>query len=68
MFKLIDDKTGEERKVGDTVTTFKGEEVTITDIRPATGGSTGRVYCKVPGQPWSREWFPSVIGCRFVEV
>lgn len=56
-------------EVGDLVTSFRGEEWTVTGWRePQHAGSTGRVYVKpFEGDGLSsREFFPSVFDLKFV--
>lgn len=79
MSRLIDEATGNEISPGDRVTTFRGEEYTLSMIsRPAEGNSTGRVIITRPCEHseadhkelwWCRgadapEVFPFVINAR----
>lgn len=74
---LVDEKTGAPIAIGDVVKTFRGEKVRVTGFKaPTHSGSTGRVYVQplelkegfigLPG--FNREYFPSVIGAKIVEV
>lgn len=50
---LVNEKTGAVIKIGDTVTTFRGEKATLINwTAPSHEGSTGRVYIKMdePGK------------------
>lgn len=58
-YKVID-KEGNEIKIGDKVTTFRGETGTLTNYDP------GRVYVKLPSWEYENEWFPGVINCEIV--
>ncbi len=63
---LIDSATGKRLKVGDTVTTFRGEKLVLTDMTPPhKRGSTGRVYVKKAGAARGREYFPGVINAEW---
>lgn len=74
---LVDEKTGAPIAIGDVVETFRGEKVRVTGFKaPTHSGSTGRVYVQplelkegfvgLPG--FNREYFPSVISAKIVEV
>ena len=63
--KLIHTATNNEVKEGDSVTTFRGEIGTLTTLRP-NEGANGKVYVSFPNECWSREFYPTVIGCEFV--
>lgn len=66
---LIDSATGKTLKVGDTVTTFRGEKVILAGMTPPhKRGSTGRVYVKWPGDTYGMEYFPNVIGAEWKAV
>lgn len=63
--KLINTETGLEVKVGDEVTTFRGEKFILDSIvEPHKPSSTGKVY--VTGDDFRRGFYPSVIGCKIV--
>src|ERR1700751_1606864 len=65
--KLIDIKTNNEIKAGDTVTTFRGEKGKLISIEaPRHSGSTGRVYVQL-GSRYA-EFFPTVINAKIVEA
>lgn len=76
--KLIYESTGAEVKVGDVAKTFRGEEVVISGFRePHKASSSGRVYVKplngrepyAGAPPWAtQEYFPGVIGARWIEI
>lgn len=59
--KLINDKTGLEVKVGDTVTDFRGDTETLNAVYPLDGAN-GKVQFEN-----GVLYYPSVIGCTFVE-
>lgn len=64
--KLVYETNGNEVKEGDTVH-LRDEAVTVTSIiKPAHGGSTGRVYVAPKGMR-SVGFFPSVIGAKWIE-
>jgi hypothetical protein len=66
--KMIYEQTNEAVKVGDIAKTFRGETVTVTGFeQPRHSGSTGRVYVKFEGFEETREFFPGVIGARWIE-
>lgn len=66
---------GQEAKEGMEVTTFRGETYILTGWREPgqrCGGMNGKVYCKTKedyeaNTIWNNEWYPSVIGGKFVE-
>ena len=60
-YKLINQTTKKEVKVGDKVTDFRGETGILTDVTPLTG-MNGHIYMD------GNQYYPSVIGCKFVEV
>jgi hypothetical protein len=65
--RLVRKSDNTEVKVGDTVTTFRGEIATLTDMQPPKhSGSTGRVYVKFPQYDNPQSYYPSVIDCHFV--
>lgn len=63
MKKLVD-QDGNEIKVGDIVTTFRGEQVTVTLIR-GNEGRNGRVYLR-DDNGREQECFPGVISSHFI--
>ena len=58
--KLIHIPTGKEIRVGDIVTTFRGEKVTLEHF------DERRVYCCKIGGKLQFQWFPFVIACKIV--
>ena len=61
--KLINEQ-GIEVKVGDTVTSFRGEKNVVTGWRkPHHAGSTGCVFVKIG--TCDSEYFPSVYGLKW---
>ena len=64
--KLVRDADGSEIQVGDSVTTFRGETVSVTDwSAPTHPGSSGRVCVKF-ADGHTMEFFPSVINAHIV--
>lgn len=61
--RLLRKDTGEEVKIGDRVTDFRGEEHTLLSVYPFDG-MTGKVA--LDGELGL--YYPSVIGCEFVPV
>jgi hypothetical protein len=61
MTKLVNTTTNKEVKIGDTVTDFSGDKGILTDVSPLTGAN-GHIYMD------GSRYYPSVIGCKFVEV
>ena len=60
--KLIHNNTSQDVKIGDRVTSFRGEEMTVTGIEaPRHSASTGRVYVN-NGQGY----YPSVFGLSWI--
>lgn len=72
-WKLINED-GQEVKIGDAVTTFRGEAAVVVDwIPPQHDASTGRVAIKFNEDqgPWSghtHAFFPSVVDCKIVRT
>jgi len=61
--QLIHEKTRLPVKVGDTVTSFRGEETVIRWIEePHKPASTGRVYVSKESTDMQAAYFPSVFG------
>lgn len=59
---------GKEVKIGDKAVTFRGENVIVTGMRePHKPSSTGRVYVQHENGD-EREYFPTVIGAKWVEI
>lgn len=67
--KLIYDKTGEPVKIGDDVTTSRGEPAKVTGwAEPRHQGSTGRVRLKGEFAHFGEyEYYPSVIDAHWAE-
>lgn len=64
MWELIDAKSGDQVRLGDYVTTFRGETGTLTAVYPPhKPSSEGKVAVEVHGR--SGVLYPSVIGCSF---
>jgi hypothetical protein len=64
--RLISERSGIEIKIGDRVTTFRGESGTLSSVRlPHKPGSSGHVGVKFDAGG-EQEFFPAVIGARFV--
>ena len=63
--KLINSTTNREVKIGDTVTSFRGEKYEVHSWSiPHNEGSTGRMYVKQGKLEGS--YYPSVFNCKFV--
>jgi hypothetical protein len=68
-WKLIDEKTGRDLNVGDLRLTSRGEEVRITSFAPPhKPESSGKVNVKFIGDDVPGEYYPSVIGAKYVET
>lgn len=71
MYKLIESKSGNTVKAGDKFLCFRGESYTISDgigAPPHKPSSTGKVWVRSDrSDSFGREFFPSVIGCEWVE-
>ena len=64
---LVNAKTGVEVSVGDEVVTFRGDKCVLSGGRPpAHSASTGRVYVKANPDGYAAEYFPSVVGAKWV--
>lgn len=67
MLVLVSEKNGRRVRVGETVTTFRGEQAKLVRTEwPRHSGSTGRVYIEEDGQ--LNGYYPSVIGAKWVEA
>ena len=65
--KLIHSATQKEMRFGDLVETFRGERGVLQGFTPPhKPSSTGKVYVLVDGSNFQNQWYPSVIGCEFV--
>ena len=63
--KLINSNTKQEVKIGDTVTSFRGEKYEVCSwSEPQHAGSTGRMHVK--GDQFDRSFYPTVFNCEFV--
>jgi hypothetical protein len=68
-YQLVNDKTNEPINIGDTVTTFRGEEGKLIYVDPSySAGSIGHVGVELGKRGYTSRWYPSVINARFVEV
>ena len=69
MWKLINTKTGEPAPAyGTEVTDFRGDPCILVDATPPhKEGSSGRVHVRFP-EGGEAEFFPSVVGLKWVEV
>lgn len=66
--RLIYEKTGEEVKAGDLVSSQDGELFRLDFYRePHKPSSTGRVYVTRLEAGCQLEFFPSVIGAKWIE-
>jgi hypothetical protein len=64
--KLVYESSGKEVQIGDTAVTRKGTTVTVISFRPPQhAGSSGKVLVKDGNL--MMEYYPSVIGARFIE-
>jgi hypothetical protein len=60
--KLVHNSTGEEVKVGDKVTSFRGEVEKVTFFRePRSAASQGHIVTK------AGEYYCSVYDCKWIE-
>lgn len=68
MYKLVNEN-GLEVKVGDKVKCFRGNEYTLKGFTPPKhDASTGRVYAKMDGSEYGREFFPQVFDLTIKEI
>lgn len=64
---LVHDNTLKPVEVGETLTSFRGHEYTITGAKaPDSPASTGRIYADQTTKLVSVEFFPNVFDCRWV--
>ncbi len=69
MQQLVYEKNNQPLKIGDTVTTFRGETGVLKGIgNPRHAGSAGRVYVELTGNNGSQEFFPSVVGAKWADL
>lgn len=66
--KLVYEESGDvEVKCGDVVHIDNTPYYVMSVVKPHKPASTGRVLCKAMNeQGWINEWFPSVIGAKWV--
>lgn len=66
--RLVYKATGEEVKVGDVVTTFRGKKCEVKYFRePHKPSSEGKVTVKEEGSSFCMEYYVSVIGAEWIE-
>ena len=66
--KLVD-ANGQDAQYGKQYPDFRGELCILVDARPPhKASSTGRVYVKSAFDATPREYFPGVIGMKWVEA
>lgn len=66
--KLVFEASGLEVSVGTVTQTFSGTDVVVTGMRqPTHQGSTGRVFVKPIGEDTEREYYPQVIGAKWID-
>jgi hypothetical protein len=64
-WKLISEKTGREINVGDVLTTFRGERVTLIGMQPPHKlEASGKVVCEDLNRRDS-VWYAGVVGERY---
>lgn len=65
---LTYEETGQPVAMGEIGETFRGEAVTIIGgTPPHKPSSTGRVTIKSIEGGWEQEYFPSVVGCKWIQ-
>jgi len=68
MTKLVNKDTGAEVKVGDTVTSFRGEKAIVKYLEPPHKPSaSGRVYVTQEGMTGQQGFYASVFGLKYVD-
>lgn len=67
--KLVYDESGDaEVQTGDVVHVDNVPYFVMSITKPHKPSSTGRVLCKAMNEHgWINEWFPSVIGAKWIE-
>ena len=67
--RLVYEESGDAPvQVGDVVKVDGTPYFVYSITEPHKPSSTGRVICKaMTDRPWLCEWFPSVIGARWIE-
>ncbi len=69
--KLVDAETGEQLRVGSTVKTFRGELGVLRSWKEPycfeeNAYRGAKVYVQLDGGEFQSEFYPSVIGAKFV--
>jgi hypothetical protein len=65
--KLINCETKQEVKIGDIVTSFRGEKYEVTRISiPHSHASSGRMH--VTNGLIRQSFYPTVFNCKFIET
>lgn len=65
---LVDATTGETVKIGERLTSFRGEAATLVGYEsPKSPASAGRVYVKWEGEERMSSYFPSVFNLIWSE-
>ena len=66
--RLVYKANGKEVKVGDMVTTSRGEKCEVTYFRqPHSPSSEGKISVRFEGNSFDREYYVSVIGAEWIE-
>lgn len=66
---LVDTETERPVEVGDTVTSFRGDEFVVqSGTAPHKVSSAGRVYVHEEGSDYDRGFYPSVVGLSWRHV
>lgn len=66
--RLVYKATGEEVKVGDVVTTSRGEKCVVKYFRPPhSPASSGKVSVRLKGTSFEMEYYVGVIGAEWIE-
>ena len=69
MWKLVLTKDESEVKIGDRVASWRGNEAVVTGFCPPQhSGSMGRICVREGTSALSTEYFPSVYGCKTVDI
>lgn len=67
--RLVYKATGKEVKVGDIVTTSRGDKCEVKYFRqPHKPSSSGKVTVQFEGSNSSMEYYVSVIGAEWIEI
>lgn len=68
MSRLVNSSTGATVKVGDIVTSFRGEPATVLEwIDPKHSGSTGRIVVRMHDGNSRESYYPGVFNCEIVD-